>query len=206
MFHEIRQFPWEYQHFKNSRKCLLSDITDFPIVVHDKRQILGCFYTFLFVLFSQGKCVDTLSFNEWSKIDFSDPFPFFASFFVDLCSKFDHEKIKKCPISLVNFKSSKICSKLFLIVCTVSNNNPLHSLKTSESKLSNRVLFISIRQIFDNICASENKVSETTFSEFSEISQNSRNVSWPRDALIKLKIEVSANHLQIVKNCRISPL
>ena len=34
---------------------------------------------------------------------------------------------------------------------------------------------MSIRQIFAHIFASENKVSETTFSEFSEISRHSRN-------------------------------
>ena len=39
--------------------------------------------------------------------------------------------------------------------------------KTSKSKLSDGVLFISIRQIFDHIFASENKVSEATFSEIS---------------------------------------
>ena len=50
-------------------------------------------------------------------------------------------------------------------------NMLLHYFKTSESCLSNGVLFISIRQIFDHISASKNKVSETTFSGFSEISR-----------------------------------
>ena len=47
---------------------------------------------------------------------------------------------------------------------------PLNYSKTSEPKLSDHVLFMSIRQIFAYIFASENKVSETTFSGFSGVS------------------------------------
>ena len=43
--------------------------------------------------------------------------------------------------------------------------------KTSDLRLSNLVLFMSIQQIFAHIFATENEVSESTFSEFLEISR-----------------------------------
>ena len=62
-------------------------------------------------------------------------------------------------------------------------------LKTKEFQLSNQPLFISIRQTFAHIFASENKVSETTFSEFSEISRHSRNFPETENRRKYLEIE-----------------
>ena len=72
-----------------------------------------------------------------------------------------------------------------LSVAKGPTNTPLNYFKTSESGLSNDVLFISIRQIFDYISASENKVSEATFSEFSEISRKPTNLPEAKNVLEK---------------------
>ena len=77
---------------------------------------------------------------------------------------------------------------------------PETSWKTSASKFSNGALFTSIRQILDYISASENKVSETTFSKFSEISRKSTNFPIAKNVGEKSRIWVCTKTVERQKH------
>ena len=78
----------------------------------------------------------------------------------------------------------------------LSSKSSLHP--RDETRSVNSVLFISIRQIIDHIFASENKVSEATFSNFSEISPKSRNFAGTENVLKKREIGIHPRHLETV--------
>ena len=65
--------------------------------------------------------------------------------------------------------------------------------KTTTFQLSDHLLFISIRQIFDHISAHENKVSEATFSEISPIQEISMH---PKNVLKYMENEVCPKGLE----------
>ena len=59
--------------------------------------------------------------------------------------------------------------------------------KTTRFYLSDRVLFISIRQIFDHISAPENKVSETIIAVFCENFLKFSEIPWIEKTLLKMR-------------------
>ena len=65
-------------------------------------------------------------------------------------------------------------------------------------QVPDQVLFTSIRQIFDHIFASENKVSEATFSNFLEISRKSRKFAGTEIVPKKLEMRILNKQLETV--------